>query len=75
MLVLGLLSQSYSIDSSYCYLDAQKALYMSLQNEGDYEKKYVHWRGNPPVIVDYHYNALANKIVADEIVKALNECE
>lgn len=36
-----------------------------------YGKKYVHWNGSPPVVVDAHPNPSAHKIIAEEIVNTI----
>ncbi|MHB0958080.1 MAG: hypothetical protein ACYC6N_08875 [Pirellulaceae bacterium] len=36
-----------------------------------YQQVYLHWRGDPPILVDHHPNPHAHAIVADRIVNAL----
>ena len=38
-----------------------------------YNRAYAHWRGDPPVQVDGHPNPAAHRIIAEEIVKAIND--
>ncbi|HTN44650.1 MAG TPA: hypothetical protein VMN77_12740 [Nitrospiria bacterium] len=42
-------------------------------DEEAYERTYMHWRGDPPVIVDRHPNEVAYKIIANEIVRRIRE--
>ncbi len=50
---------------------SEMVLRMPVREPTVYEKLYCHWRGDPPVLVDYHPNARAHKIIAAEITKAL----
>jgi hypothetical protein len=54
-------------------VDAHAALVSRLPPIGPiaYQRMYVHWRGNPPVLVDHHPNPLAHSIIASEIVRAI----
>ncbi len=61
-------------------VDAEAALWRELRRslpEGraleadDYMKRYGHWHGTPPVLVDSHPNPLAHAVIAEEIVRAL----
>jgi len=36
-----------------------------------YAKRYVHWNGSPPVVIDAHPNPSAHKIIAEEIVNTI----
>lgn len=36
-----------------------------------YQRRFAHWRGQPPELVDTHPNPAAHAIVADEVVKAI----
>jgi hypothetical protein len=36
-----------------------------------YQRRFAHWRGSPPQLVDTHPNPEAHAIIADEIVKAI----
>jgi hypothetical protein len=36
-----------------------------------YQRRFAHWRGDPPQLVDTHPNAAAHEVIADEIVKAI----
>jgi len=38
-----------------------------------YQKAYAHWRGAPPVAVDWHPNQRAHAVTAREIVKVIEE--
>jgi hypothetical protein len=69
----GPVKQRIEFPESVLYVDANQALIDRLP-EPDLEhwvKEYVHWAGEPPRVVDYHPNAVAHKIIADEIVAAL----
>ncbi len=37
-----------------------------------YQRRFAHWRGSPPELVDTHPNPAAHAIIADEIVKAID---
>ncbi len=37
-----------------------------------YERAYCFWHGDPPVLVDYHFNVHANQIITDALYKALS---
>jgi hypothetical protein len=36
-----------------------------------YQRRFGHWRGDPPVLVDTHPNPEAHALIADEIVRAI----
>jgi hypothetical protein len=36
-----------------------------------YYRRFAHWRGTPPVLVDTHPNAAAHHIIAEEILRRL----
>jgi hypothetical protein len=40
-----------------------------------YAKRYVHWNGSPPVVVDAHPNPSAHKIIAEEIVNIIKAAD
>jgi len=40
-----------------------------------YTREYFFWSGSPPVLVDNHPNALAHRLIAEEIVAALQAVE
>lgn len=52
------------------FVEAHAALLERLPVVDDetYQKQYEHWRGSPPVMVDYHPNPLAHSIIAELIV-------
>jgi len=58
-------------------VNADSALVARLPDRSDssYNRAYCHWRGSPPVFIDIHINPLAHKIIAEEIVKAINQLE
>jgi hypothetical protein len=55
------------------YVDAEAELVRRLPDtsRATYRQAYGHWRGNPPVLVDEHPNPAAHSIIAEEIVKAI----
>lgn len=52
-------------------VNAQAALDARARDKEDYYRRFAHWRGNPPDLVDTHPNAEAHHIIAGEIVRAL----
>lgn len=36
-----------------------------------YQRRFAHWRGSPPELVDTHPNPAAHAVIADEVVKAI----
>jgi hypothetical protein len=36
-----------------------------------YQRRFAHWRGQPPELVDTHPNSAAHEIIADAIVAAI----
>ena len=54
-------------------VNAQAALDGRASDYDDYERRFAHWRGSPPVLVDTHPNAEAHRIIAREIVRALQQ--
>ncbi|HET7294764.1 MAG TPA: hypothetical protein VFM88_20240 [Vicinamibacteria bacterium] len=36
-----------------------------------YQRRFAHWRGDPPELVDTHPNPAAHAIIAEEVVKAI----
>jgi hypothetical protein len=36
-----------------------------------YQRRFAHWRGSPPELVDTHPNPTAHAVIADEVVKAI----
>ena len=36
-----------------------------------YYRRFAHWRGTPPVLVDTHPNPEAHRIIAEEILRRL----
>lgn len=58
-----------SLDVEFLHVNFEKALMEQLTSDKDYYSSYGHWRGNPPVLVDKHYNSIAHKIVAYEFIR------
>jgi len=58
-------------------VDAHQAMLdkLPIADEAHYEKEYMHWRGNPPELVDYHPNAKAHRIIADAIVAKIRSMQ
>jgi hypothetical protein len=56
-------------------VDAHKALLNLLptQDKQSYQKRYSHWRGDPPSLVDGHPNEYAHRIIAEEIISQIVE--
>ena len=55
--------------SDIVIIDAQPALdEEAIRRAEPYEKIFCHWRGNPPVLVNGHPNALAHQMIAQEFV-------
>jgi hypothetical protein len=52
-------------------VNAQAALDARASDYEDYQRRFAHWRGSPPVLVDTHPNAEAHRIIAREIARAL----
>jgi len=71
MLVVGIRQQSYRMDASWEYVNADKGLHEGLQSDKDYDRLYSHWRGNPPVKVDNHPNAHAHRIIAEQLIEKI----
>jgi hypothetical protein len=40
-------------------------------DEHSYQKRYGHWRGDPPSLVDSHPNEYAHKVIAEKIVSQI----
>ena len=36
-----------------------------------YQRRFAHWRGSPPELVDTHPNPAAHAVIADEVVNAI----
>lgn len=54
-------------------VNAQAALDARARDKEDYQRRFAHWRGDPPVLVDTHPNAAAHRIIAGEIARALRD--
>ncbi len=56
-------------------VDAHSALLKRLPtiDKQSYKRQYMHWRGNPPRLVDSHPNEKAHRIIAEEIVSQIAE--
>jgi len=54
-------------------VDAHQALLKSLSNMNleTYQKRFAHWKGTPPKMVDTHPNEAAHKIIAGTLIGAL----
>jgi hypothetical protein len=55
------------------YVDAQAALDAEVPEKTveAYQKRFAHWRGEPPVLVDTHPNPEAHALIAREVVRVL----
>jgi hypothetical protein len=56
-------------------VDAQARLDARASDYEDYQRRFAHWVGSPPVLVDPHPNREAHRIVAREIARALLQPE
>lgn len=79
ILVLGS-NQPFDIPSPFFpagvyVVDAQSALIGALNQRTpeEYVRRYWHWAGNPPVLLDYHPNRVAHRVIADTLISALQE--
>ena len=56
-------------------VDAQSALIGALNQRTpeEYVRRYWHWSGNPPVLLDYHPNRVAHRVIADALIPSLQE--
>jgi hypothetical protein len=55
------------------YVDAQASLDAAVP-EGDkdvYYRRFAHWRGAPPVLVDTHPNPAAHRLIAQDVLRRL----
>jgi hypothetical protein len=57
--------------AGFTIIDAWDALSRELPQGTPFERQYAHWRGDPPVCVDMHPNALAHSLIAEAIRKAV----
>lgn len=61
------------IKFNYVFANFEKELYTKINNnKSEYFENYGHWRGNPPKLVDEHYNELAHKIVSSFFLDVYN---
>lgn len=54
-------------------VNADKTLWSqpNITDQGSYERAYCFWHGEPPVLVDYHFNAYANQLISETLLDAL----
>ncbi len=78
MLILVLGSDSQAVDTQgvdriagVTIVDAHAAMLKRLPERTPeaYRRMYGHWRGDPPVCVDYHPNEAAQKVIAGELAR------
>jgi hypothetical protein len=75
LLICGInYNDQYSVDSSYCYVNAEKKMRSLLKPSESYDAKYRIHRGNPPVRINDHHNEYANGLIAHEIMEKVKEC-
>lgn len=43
-----------------------------ITDQASYEKAYCFWHGDPPVLIDYHFNAHANQLITTALLNAIN---
>jgi hypothetical protein len=55
------------------FVDAQAALDAAVPERtlDAYQRKFAHWRGTPPRLVDTHPNPAAHAVIAHEILRRL----
>jgi hypothetical protein len=60
-------------NASFEVVDAQAALLSRLHpsNPGAFLRRYAHWRGDPPQLVDVHPNPRAHAIIAEAVIDAV----
>jgi len=64
---------SHLLPSNVTLVNADEPLWAppSISSKGEYEKAYCFWHGDPPVLIDYHFNAKANGIISDQLLQSL----
>lgn len=40
-------------------------------DRASFERRYNFWHGDPPVLVDYHYNAIAHQLIANSVLQMI----
>lgn len=77
MVVLGVGAEPVKVPDEigrdYLIVDANATLIsrLSSPDRQHWIKQYAHWRGDPPMVVDFHPNPQAHRIIAKEIVSKL----
>lgn len=64
---------SHLLPSNVTLVNADAALWAppTISTQDDYEKAYCFWHGEPPVLIDYHFNAHANQIISAQLLLSL----
>ncbi|MET0551742.1 MAG: hypothetical protein ABW221_01815 [Vicinamibacteria bacterium] len=63
------------LSSDALLVDAQAALDAHATDYEDYQRRFAHWGGSTPTLVDPHPNAAAHLIIARQIARALQRPE
>ncbi len=73
---IGRFGQLFSqvLNENVLLVDADEVLWAqpSITDKSAYERAYCFWHGNPPVLVDYHFNAHANQLIKQAMQQALS---
>lgn len=51
------------------FINFERPLWEFAEDLEDYYKRFCHWRGNPSILVDKHYNKEAHAIVSDKFLQ------
>ncbi|HUH75699.1 MAG TPA: hypothetical protein VLZ75_14990 [Chitinophagales bacterium] len=51
------------------FINLEKSLWDLVTDQEHYDKRFCHWRGNPPILVDKHYNKEGHSIVSNMFVQ------
>jgi hypothetical protein len=73
---IGQFKQRYSrmLGTNVLLVDADELLWAQpgITDLVTYQRSYCFWHGNPPELVDYHFNAHANQLINQAMQQALN---
>lgn len=51
------------------FINLERPLWDLVNDQESYYKRFCNWRGNPPILVDKHYNKEAHSIVANKFIE------
>lgn len=54
------------------FINLERSLLENLNQEENFDFAYRHWCCQPPMIIDYHYNDRAHKVMADAFIRLLS---